>query len=186
VYCYASVQELVPRLYMELAILRCYHFLQKGPPVKQLRRLVGMCRGIGDPLVASYLRGGAVHADSPWPTPETRLVRTWFQPLSLSSEKPVSKFAFQIELAPLHRAYLAHKGLSLCPPGEKDYLIQQLSDFMPQYGLLLHPVGWCRLKYFDPCLEKRLVSKLLPLNISYPGFKTCISNATCATATRRR
>jgi hypothetical protein len=24
----ASVQELVPRIYMELAILRCYHFVQ--------------------------------------------------------------------------------------------------------------------------------------------------------------
>lgn len=96
----ASVQELVPRLYMELAILRCYHFLQRGPPVAQLRRLVGMCRGVGDTLVASYLR-----------------------------------------------AYLAHKGLSLCPPGEKDYLIGQLSDFMPQYGLFLHPESAARNAY---------------------------------------
>ena len=88
----ASVQELVPRVYMEIAILRCYHFLQKGPPVKQLERLIGMCRGVGDPLVAAYLR-----------------------------------------------AYLAHKGSSLCGEESRAPLMSQLSDFLPQYGLLLHP-----------------------------------------------
>ena len=88
----ASVQELVPRVYMELAILRCYHFLQKGPPVKQLERVIGMCRGVGDPLVAAYLR-----------------------------------------------AYLAYKGSSLCGEECRAPLTSQLSDFLPQYGLLLHP-----------------------------------------------
>lgn len=91
-YKIASLQELVPRIYMELALLRCYHFLQKGLPLPQLKRLVGMCRGVADPLVAAYLR-----------------------------------------------TFLAYRGVSLCPPGEKEYLINQLSDFMPQYGLLLHP-----------------------------------------------
>ena len=77
---------------MELAILRCYHFLQKGPPVKQLERVIGMCRGVGDPLVAAYLR-----------------------------------------------AYLAYKGSSLCGEESRAPLTSQLSDFLPQYGLLLHP-----------------------------------------------
>ena len=88
----ASVRELVPRVYAELAILRCYHFLQKGPPVKQLERVIGMCRGVGDPLVAAYLR-----------------------------------------------AYLAYKGSSLCGEACRAPLASQLSDFLPQYGSLLHP-----------------------------------------------
>jgi hypothetical protein len=38
------------------------------------------------------------------PAAERRLVPRWFQPLHLSSEKPVSKFAFQMgQLAPLQR-----------------------------------------------------------------------------------
>ena len=96
----ASVQELVPRVYMELAILRCYHFLQKGPPVKQLERVIGMCRGVGDPLVAAYLR-----------------------------------------------AYLAYKGSSLCGEECRAPLASQLSDFLPQYGLLLHPEAAARNFY---------------------------------------
>ena len=39
-----------------LAILRCYHFLQKGSPMPQLIRLVQMCRGVGDPLAGAYTR----------------------------------------------------------------------------------------------------------------------------------
>jgi hypothetical protein len=44
--------------------------------------------------------GGVVHVDSPPPDPQ--LKGAWFQPLHLSSEKLVSKCAFQIQLAPLH------------------------------------------------------------------------------------
>jgi hypothetical protein len=54
---------------------------------------------------ASYeplMRGGAVHVDSPWPTAERPLVPRWFQPLHLSSEKPVSRLCFQMQLVPLH------------------------------------------------------------------------------------
>jgi hypothetical protein len=38
---------------------------------------------------------GAVHVDSPRPIAERRLVPRWFQPTHLSSEKLVSRFAFQ-------------------------------------------------------------------------------------------
>jgi hypothetical protein len=43
-----------------------------------------------------------LNAADPW------LESAWFQPLHLSSEKPVSKYAFQIQLAPLHRGGAPH------------------------------------------------------------------------------
>ena len=52
----ASIRELVPRLYVETAILRCYSFLTTGEYEMALIKLTSMMRGIGDPLVAIYAR----------------------------------------------------------------------------------------------------------------------------------
>ena len=51
-----SVKQLLPRLYMELALLRCYRFLQDGPPLDALCRLCRAARGVAHPVAASYLR----------------------------------------------------------------------------------------------------------------------------------
>ncbi|XP_037318819.2 VPS35 endosomal protein-sorting factor-like isoform X2 [Pungitius pungitius] len=52
----ASIRELLPRLYVETAILKCNRFLNKGGIQETLPRLTAMIRGIGDPLVAAYAR----------------------------------------------------------------------------------------------------------------------------------
>ncbi|GIY19382.1 VPS35 endosomal protein-sorting factor-like [Caerostris darwini] len=52
----ASIRELIPRFYMETAILKSYSFLTQGEYSKALVRLTKMIRGIGDPLVAAYAR----------------------------------------------------------------------------------------------------------------------------------
>ena len=52
----ASIRELVPRLYVETAILRCYSFLTSSEYELALMKLTSMIRGIGDPLVALYAR----------------------------------------------------------------------------------------------------------------------------------
>jgi len=52
----ASIRELIPRLYVETAILKCYSFLSTGEYEQSLTRLTKMMRGIGDPLVATYAR----------------------------------------------------------------------------------------------------------------------------------
>eukprot|EP00277_Geminigera_cryophila_P016042 CAMPEP_0179434954 /NCGR_PEP_ID=MMETSP0799-20121207/19163_1 /TAXON_ID=46947 /ORGANISM="Geminigera cryophila, Strain CCMP2564" /LENGTH=1005 /DNA_ID=CAMNT_0021214039 /DNA_START=9 /DNA_END=3026 /DNA_ORIENTATION=- len=56
-YKVASIRELVPRLYMEIAIIRCNQFLYGYAEFDDtLRRLTSMIRGIGDPLLAIYAR----------------------------------------------------------------------------------------------------------------------------------
>uniref|UniRef100_A0A3Q3J5X5 VPS35 endosomal protein-sorting factor-like n=1 Tax=Monopterus albus TaxID=43700 RepID=A0A3Q3J5X5_MONAL len=52
----ASIRELLPRLYVEAAILKCNRFLNKSDIQETLPRLTAMIRGIGDPLVAAYAR----------------------------------------------------------------------------------------------------------------------------------
>uniref|UniRef100_A0A6Q2YQZ6 VPS35 endosomal protein-sorting factor-like n=1 Tax=Esox lucius TaxID=8010 RepID=A0A6Q2YQZ6_ESOLU len=52
----ASIRELIPRLYVEIALLKCNCFLTKCGIQKTLPRLTAMIRGIGDPLVAVYAR----------------------------------------------------------------------------------------------------------------------------------
>ena len=56
-YKVASIRELVPRLYMEMAIIRCNQFLYGYAEFDDaLQRLAMMTRGIGDPLVGIYAR----------------------------------------------------------------------------------------------------------------------------------
>ena len=52
----ASIRELIPRFYVEAAILKCYSYLKKGEYSQALTRLASMSRGIGDPLVSTYAR----------------------------------------------------------------------------------------------------------------------------------
>ncbi|XP_012161991.1 UPF0505 protein CG8202 isoform X2 [Ceratitis capitata] len=52
----ASIRELLPRLYVEMAIFRCYEFITPNEFYKHLLRITQMIRGIGDPLVQTYAR----------------------------------------------------------------------------------------------------------------------------------
>jgi len=52
----ASIRELLPRIYIEMSIIKCYSFLARNPFVDVIKRLTSMIRGIGDPLVATYTR----------------------------------------------------------------------------------------------------------------------------------
>ncbi|XP_003704480.1 VPS35 endosomal protein-sorting factor-like isoform X2 [Megachile rotundata] len=55
-YKIASIRELVPRLYVEMAIIKSYSFLTTSEFNTALLRITGMIRGIGNPLIAVYAR----------------------------------------------------------------------------------------------------------------------------------
>ena len=55
-YKIASIRELIPRLYVEMAILKCYSFLETNDYSDGLNRLTRMIRGVGDPLAQIYMR----------------------------------------------------------------------------------------------------------------------------------
>ncbi|XP_053393595.1 VPS35 endosomal protein-sorting factor-like isoform X2 [Mercenaria mercenaria] len=52
----ASIRELIPRFYVEAAIMKCYSFLNTGEYADALRRLSQMISGMGDPLVSLYAK----------------------------------------------------------------------------------------------------------------------------------
>ncbi|KAK8706019.1 hypothetical protein V6N13_049601 [Hibiscus sabdariffa] len=50
-----TIRELLPRIYLELAIFPCWRFLIEQP-AESLQRLVMMTRGLADPLASAYCR----------------------------------------------------------------------------------------------------------------------------------
>ncbi|EDV92899.1 VPS35 endosomal protein sorting factor-like [Drosophila grimshawi] len=72
-YKIASIRELLPRLYLEMAIFKCYEFLTAAQKeIKELlSRLTGQLRGIADPLVSIYARCYLVRVGVPVTTSRT-------------------------------------------------------------------------------------------------------------------
>ncbi|KAK1440085.1 hypothetical protein QVD17_05910 [Tagetes erecta] len=56
----ASIHELLPRIYLELAIFQCWRFL-RNDIMDNLMRTVMMIRGIADPLASAYCRFFLIH-----------------------------------------------------------------------------------------------------------------------------
>ena len=53
----ACIRELLPRMYVEMTLLKCYRFLYPVDTLQQhIARIGRMMRGIGDPLIACYAR----------------------------------------------------------------------------------------------------------------------------------
>jgi hypothetical protein len=55
-YKVASIRELLPRLYVEMCLIRCYNFINPKEIDLALVRISKMIRGIGDPIVSTYAR----------------------------------------------------------------------------------------------------------------------------------
>ncbi|KAL0353662.1 UNVERIFIED_CONTAM: VPS35 endosomal protein sorting factor-like [Sesamum angustifolium] len=77
-----SVRELLPRIYLELAILPCWRFLHNHPE-NNLQRLVMMVRGIADPLASAYCRLYLVQCAQRLPQYDTGFLITCINDLKL-------------------------------------------------------------------------------------------------------
>ena len=56
-YKTACIRELLPRLYVDMTLLKCYRFIFPVDTLQQhIARIGRMMRGIGDPLIACYAR----------------------------------------------------------------------------------------------------------------------------------
>ncbi|TYI96683.1 hypothetical protein E1A91_D01G090500v1 [Gossypium mustelinum] len=77
-----SIRELLPRIYLELAIFPCWRFLIEQP-AESLQRLVMMTRGIGDPLASAYCRLYIAHHAQKLPSHDTGYLITCLNDITL-------------------------------------------------------------------------------------------------------
>ncbi|XP_022733809.1 UPF0505 protein C16orf62 homolog isoform X2 [Durio zibethinus] len=77
-----SIRELLPRIYLELAILPCWRFLTEQP-AESLQRLVMMTRGLADPLASAYCRLYIAHRAQKLPFYDTGYLITCVNDIKL-------------------------------------------------------------------------------------------------------
>ncbi|RXI03462.1 hypothetical protein DVH24_004114 [Malus domestica] len=84
-----AVRELLPRIYLELALLPCWRFLV-DQPLNSLRRLVMMTRGLADPLASAYCRLYMAHCMRKLPSHDTGCLLTCVNDLKIVSMRVMS------------------------------------------------------------------------------------------------
>ncbi|KAL4272836.1 hypothetical protein GQ457_13G002070 [Hibiscus cannabinus] len=100
-----TIRELLPRIYLELAIFPCWRFLIEQP-AESLQRLVMMTRGLADPLASAYCRLYIAHRAQKLPSHDTAHLITCVNDIKLiftriSSTKETAHGGFADSKRPL-------------------------------------------------------------------------------------
>lgn len=107
-YKIASIRELLPRIYVEAAIIKCYEFLKGDKHTEYeevINRIAATIRGIGNPLVAAYARCYlARKAREVAPTAKGYLVRCFEDHLHCMKQIDSDRFKLNLEEQKITRA----------------------------------------------------------------------------------
>lgn len=102
-YKIASIRELLPRLYLEIALIKSMSFLTQTEFDQTLIRLCHMIRGVGDPLIAAYVRCYLCRV-APTVTKETKYLEENFNDF-LFVYHTVNKLDFYPDLLNMQQKY---------------------------------------------------------------------------------
>ncbi|KDO26983.1 hypothetical protein SPRG_07696 [Saprolegnia parasitica CBS 223.65] len=160
-YKTACIRELLPRIYTEIALLRCYRFLCDGEYPQIVSRLSNMIRGIGDPTIGLYCRAYLALASSrvlPPSTPNPALLSSMQDYMYIMHRFSLDTVAYfpiltlheitESEMRAMHSPaveWLA-KGIALHASGnEAEALLSQYKQY-PENGMVLSHL----IKTFPP------------------------------------
>ncbi|KYQ47400.1 UPF0505 protein C16orf62 like protein, partial [Trachymyrmex zeteki] len=135
-YKIASIRELVPRLYVEMAIIKSYSFLTTSEFNTALLRITRMIRGIGNPLIAVYARCYLCLATSP----ESLLEEV----LSRCKKQENGSLLLNTVLTAFKPTYIAARAMDFV-----NLIVASEDDGYPQY-LLYRSLGECLVRESPP------------------------------------
>ena len=98
-YKIASIRELIPRFYVECAILQIYKFMPTDDVLFKnvLERLAKMIRGIGNNLIASYARSYLCRVSMRLNQREKRAVQLCYRDFFLTYEQVINHFVKYVD-----------------------------------------------------------------------------------------
>ncbi|XP_071796501.1 VPS35 endosomal protein-sorting factor-like [Asterias amurensis] len=153
----ASIRELIPRLYVEAAIMSCYSFLTTGEYEQALLRLTSQMRGIGDPLVAIYARAYLCRVGvAVAPNVRTHLINNFYD--FLSSYSQLQSDSVQNILA-IQRLEMSSY-LSLYSPA-LDWILQCIAHHATE-DILTEILGKCKKQCNNALLLNSIMSAFKP------------------------
>nr|CAD7444955.1 unnamed protein product [Timema bartmani] len=159
-YKIASIRELVPRLYVEMAILKSYSFLTEFS--QALLRLTRMIRGIGDPLVAVYARCYLCRVGVTVPSGDKEYVKENFYDFLASYNQQVFSAGIRSELG--RQKVDLSTYLTLYTPA-LDWILQSVAANAPE-RLLVEILARCKEKNNSALLLNTIMAAFKPAYIA--------------------
>ncbi|XP_058794245.1 VPS35 endosomal protein-sorting factor-like [Phymastichus coffea] len=160
-YKIASIRELVPRIYVEMAIIKSYSFLTTSEFNSILMRLTKMIRGIGDPLVAIYARCYLCRVGFALKTFSLEFVTENFYDFLYTYRK---LFTQSVKSDLLRQNLSLHSYLNLYTPA-LDWILQVLATTAPE-SLLTEVLNKCKEQPNSALLLNTILTSFKPMYVT--------------------